>query len=142
MSSRFSTLRLNRRAIVYGCLTDFGVSIAAGILVSLLAVAASSDPASVQSTGQSAGFRALLFILGLAATALGGYVAARRSPRAELTNALGVGVVMTTLTILGAVLFNNRLDLLGVLGIVLTPPAALVGGLVRLSQLERTTATG
>ena len=142
MSSRFRTLHLNRRAIVYGCLTDIGATIAATVLVGLIAGAASSDPASLRETIQSPGFVALQFILGLAATILGGYVAARRSPRAELTNALAVGVVMTTIAILGPVIVGARPDLLGILGIVLTIPAGLTGGLVRLSQLERSTATG
>ena len=142
MSSRFRTLHLNRRAIVYGCLTDIGATIAATVLVGLIAGTASSDPASLRETIQSPGFVALQFILGLAATILGGYVAARRSPRAELTNALAVGVVMTTIAILGPVIVGARPDLLGLLGIVLTIPAGLTGGLVRLSQLERSTATG
>ena len=142
MSPRFRTLRLNRRAIIYGCLTDIGASIAAVVLVGVLASAVSSDPASLRETTQSAGFVALQFILGLAATVLGGYVAARRSRRAELTNALAVGVVMTTIAILGLVVVGARPDLLGILGIVLTIPAGLTGGLVRLSQLERSTAAG
>ena len=142
MSSRFRTLHINRRAIVYGCLTNFGVSIAATILVGLLAAAASSDPASLQVARQSAALVALRFILLLVATAAGGYVAARRSPRAELTNALAVGVVITILAILGSVIVGSRPDLLGILGIVLTIPAGLTGGLVRLSRLERPTATG
>ena len=142
MSSRFRTLHINRRAIVYGCLTNFGVSIAATILVGLLAAAASSDPASLQIARQSAALVALRFILLLVATAAGGYVAARRSPRAELTNALAVGVVITILAILSSVIVGSRPDLLGILGIVLTIPAGLTGGLVRLSRLERPTATG
>ena len=80
MSSRFRTLQLNRRAIVYGCLTDIGATIAATVLVSIIAGAASSEPASLRETIQSPGFVALQFILGLAATIFGGYVAARRSP--------------------------------------------------------------
>jgi hypothetical protein len=135
-------LHINRRAIVYGCLTNFGVSIAATILVGLLAAAASSDPASLQIARQSAALVALRFILLLVATAAGGYVAARRSPRAELTNALAVGVVITILAILSSVIVGSRPDLLGILGIVLTIPAGLTGGLVRLSRLERPTATG
>ena len=142
MSPRFRTLHLNRRAIVYGCLTNFGVSIAATILVGLLAAAASSDPASLQIARQSAALVALRFILLLVATAAGGYVAARQSPRAELTNALAVGVVITILAILSSVIVGSRPDLLGILGIVLTIPAGLTGGLVRLSRLERPTATG
>ncbi len=142
MSPRFRTLHINRRAIVYGCLTNFGVSIAATILVGLLAAAASSDPASLQIARQSAALVALRFILLLVATAAGGYVAARRSPRAELTNALAVGVVITVLAILSSVIVGSRPDLLGILGIVLTIPAGLTGGLVRLSRLERPTATG
>ena len=132
-------MRLNRRAIVYGCLTDFGTSIAAVVLLALLAGAASSDATSSQSPV----FVALQFVLGLAATAAGGYMAARLSPRAELTNALGVGVVMTILAVLGAVFVaRGQLELLDGLGILLTTPAALIGGLVRLSRLERPAATG
>ena len=134
-------MHLNRRAIVYGCLTDVGASMAAGIPLLLFAVATSSDRASLESTIQSAGYVVSSLILGLAATALGGYVAARKSPRAELTNALGVGVVMTLLAILLQVLIRIQLDLLGILGLVLTIPAALAGGLVRLSRLERSAAT-
>ncbi len=142
MSPRFRTLHLNRRAIVYGCLTNFGANIAGGILVGLLAAAASGDPASLQVARQSAALVALRFILLLAATGLGGYVAARRAARAELTNALAVGVVVTILAIFGSVIVGSRPDLLGLLGIVLTIPAGLTGGLVRLSQLERSTAPG
>ena len=141
MSARIRTLQLNRRAIVYGCLTDIGASMAGGIPLLLFAVSRGSDPASLASTTQSAGYVAASLILGLAATVLGGYVAARKSPSAELTNALGVGVVMTLLAILLQVFIRIPLDLWGVLGLVLTIPAALVGGLVRLSQLERSAAT-
>ena len=141
MSSRFRTLHLNRRAIVYGCLTDVGASMAAGIPLLLFAVATSSERASLESTIQSAGYVTASLILGLVATALGGYVAARKSPRAELTNALAVGIVMVLLGILLLVLIRIPLDLWGTLGLVLTIPAALASGLTRLSQLERSAAT-
>ena len=100
-----------------------------------------ADPASLESTTQAAGYVAASLILGLAATALGGYVAARKSPSAELTNALGVGIVMTLLAILLQVLIRIPLDLWGILGLVLTIPAAAAGGLLRLSQLEQSTAS-
>jgi hypothetical protein len=114
---------------------------AAGIPLLLFAVATSSDRASLESTIQSAGYVTASLILGLVATALGGYVAARKSPRAELTNALAVGIVMVLLGILLLVLIRIPLDLWGTLGLVLTIPAALAGGLTRLSQLERSAAT-
>ncbi len=141
MSSRSSTLHLKPRAIIYGCLTDIGVSMAAGIPLLMLALSRSSDLASLESTTQSPGFEAAGLVLGLAATVLGGYVAARKSPGAELTNALAVGVVMTLLSILLQVLFRIPLDIWGGLGIVTITPAAVAGGLVRLSQLEQSAAT-
>ena len=142
MSQRFRNLHLNRRAIAYGCLADIGASIAATILVGMIAAATSPDAASLQSTSQSGGIVAIRFILLLGATALGGYVAARISPRAELTNALGVGVVMTAMSVFGSVFVSNsQLSLLGALGLLLTLPSAMIGGLLRLSQLEQSAAT-
>ncbi len=147
MVRSFRTLRLNRRAIVFGYFTDLGVSWAWGIILGLFTIASNPDPASLQrireSLGQSADLVVLAFILGLAATALGGYVAARRAPRAELANALAVGVLVTVVAILRVALFGSRLELpISILGMALTPPVALVGGLLRLLQLGRSTATG
>lgn len=141
------TLRLNRRAIIYGYFTDLGVSWAWGIILGLFTIANNPDPASLQrireSLGQSTDLVVLAFILGLAATALGGYVAARKAPRAELANALAVGILVTAVTLLRVALFGSRLELpISILGMALTPPVALIGGFLRLFQLERFPATG
>lgn len=136
MRQGFSTLQLKRRAIAYGCLTDFGVSIAATILVRMIATAASSEPATTESMPLSAGFVAIHFILLLGGTAVGGYVAARFSDGAELTNALGFGAVMTILAVVGSLLNASPLQILGVLELLLTLPAAMIGGLVCLSKSE------
>ena len=142
MLRRLRTLRLKYRAIVYGCLTSYGVFFGGTIFVNMVAAAASGDQASLQVARQSAAFEVSLFILSLVAPAAGGYLAARMSPRAELTHALAVGVVITILALLNPALFSNRPDLLGILGIVLTLPAAFIGGRLRLSRSERSTAAG
>ena len=136
------TLRLKYRAIIYGCLVSYGVFFGGTILANMVAAAASGDPASLQVARQSAEFMASLFILSIVAPAAGGYLAARLSPRAELTNALAVGAVLTMLALLNPALFSSRPDLLGILGIVLTLPAAFIGGRLRLSRAERSAATG
>lgn len=144
MSARISTLHLSPRAIIYGCLANIGVSMAGGIVLTIAAFTTTADLtdlASLESTMQSTGILAAGLVLGLAAAILGGYVAARKSPRAELTNALAVGVVVTLLGILLQVLFRVPLDLWGALGFVTTIPAAAAGGLLRVSQLEGSAVT-
>ena len=64
------------------------------------------------------------------------------SPRAELTHALAVGLVIMILALLNPAFLSNRPDLLGSLGIVLTLPAAFIGGRLRLSRSERSTVSG
>ena len=142
MLRRLGTMRLRYRAIVYGCLVSYGVFFGGTIFVNMVAAAASSDQASLQVARQSAAFMIALFILSLVAPAAGGYLAARMSPRAEFTHALAVGLVITILALLNPAFFSNRLDLLGSLGIVLTLPAAFIGGRLRLSRSERSTVSG
>ena len=58
---------------------------AGGIVLALIAfvnVGDLTDVAGLESTMQSTGFQAATLVLGLAATILGGYVAARKSPSA------------------------------------------------------------
>ena len=141
MSSRISTLHLKPGAIVLGCLASFGTSIVAGIALFLLAISRNTDLASVESTMQTPGFAAAGLVVGLLAMILGGYVAARKSPGAELTNAITVGVVMTLLGILLQVIFRTPFNLWSVIGFVTMIPAAAAGGLLRVSQLEQATAT-
>ena len=144
MLRRLRTLRFSRQAIVYGCLTYFGASLAIAIPLVLFAVLTSSDRSSLQTITQSAGYMLTGLILALAATAAGGYVAARKAPHAELTNAFGVGGLVTLLLILPQalqVLVGIWPDLLDIVSIVLTIPAAAAGGLLRLSQLEQSTAS-
>ena len=113
MLRRLRTLRLKYRAIIYGCLVSYGVFFGGTIFVNMVAAAASADRAGLQVARQSPAFMAALFILGLVAPAAGGYLAARMSPRAELTHALAVGVVITILALFNPALFSNRPDLLG-----------------------------
>lgn len=141
MTARVRTLNLNSRAIIYGCLADIGATMAGSIPLALFAISRTSDLADLESTMAEPGFQAAGLVLGLAATVLGGYVAARKATRAELTNALAVGSVMVLLGILLQVLFRLPLDLWGVIGFVTTIPAAAAGGLLRLSQLEGSAAT-
>lgn len=142
MPSRFRTLRFRYRAVVYGCLVSYGVFFGGTIFANMVAAAASGDPASLQVARQSAAFESSIFILSIVAPAAGGYMAARMAPRAELTHALAVGVVITLLALFNPALFSNRPDLLGILGIVLTLPAAFVGGRLRLSRSQRSATSG
>lgn len=141
MSSRISTLHLSPRAIIYGCLANIGATVAGIVPLFLFAISRSPDLTSVESTMQTPGFAAAGLVLGLLAMILGGYVAARKSPRAELTNAIAVGTVLVLLGILIQVLVRAPLDLWGVLGYVTTIPAAAAGGLLRVSQLGQATTT-
>ena len=144
MSSTISTLHLRPGAIVLGCLADFGVSLVGGIVIALIAFVNVGDPtdvAGLENTLQATGFQAAGLVLGLSATVLGSYLAARKSPNAELTNAIAVGVVMTLLGILLQVIFRTPFDLWSVIGLVTMIPAALGGGSLRVSQLEQSTAT-
>ncbi|MFQ5938004.1 MAG: hypothetical protein ACE5LB_16510 [Acidiferrobacterales bacterium] len=66
-------------------------------------------------------------VLGLLATVLGGYVAARVADVAPLLNAACVGVFGVVL----GILFIGQSPLwFSLLGILLTPPAAIVGGVL------------
>ena len=141
MSARIRSLRLGPRAIIYGCLASFGASMVAGIALVLVAISRNTDLASVESTMQTPGFAAAGLVVSLLAMILGGYVAARKSPGTELTNAIAVGVVLVLLGILIQILVRAPLDLWGVLGYVTTIPAAAAGGLLRVSQLGQATTT-
>ena len=90
---------------------------------------------------QTPGFAAAGLVVSLLAMILGGYVAARKSPGAELTNAIAVGVVMVLLGIILQVLSRVPIDLWGVLGYVTTIPAAGAGGYLRVAQLEQASTT-
>lgn len=141
MASRISTLNLKPWAIVLGCLASFGASIVVGIALFLFALSRSNDLASVESTMQMPVFAAAGLVVSLLAMILGGYVAARKSPGAELTNAIAVGVVMTLLGIIIQVFSRTPLDLWGVIGYVTTIPAAGAGGYLRVAQREQSSTT-
>ena len=108
----------------------------------MVAAGASPDPAGLQLVRQSAGFKAALFVAGLLGTVAGAYLAARLAPRAELTNALAVGAVLTMLAVLNPALFTGEPDLLGIISVVLTIPAALAAGRLRVSRAHRSPAAG
>ena len=141
MASGIRSLHLSPRAIIYGCLADIGVTFAGSIAITVVALSANSDLVNLESTLRSPGFAAAGLVLGLAATILGGYVAARNSPGAELTNALAVGVVIILVGVLVQVGFRVPLDLWSILGFIVTIPAAGAGGYLRVAQLEQSTTT-
>ena len=86
--------------------------------------------------------RAAGLVVSLLAMILGGYVASRKSPGAELTNAIAVGVVMVLLGIILQVLSprpNRPVGRPRLCHPQFRPAAA--GGLLRVSQLEQSTTT-
>lgn len=139
---RFSAVRLKYRAIGYGCLVSYGVFFGGTILANMVAAGASPDPAGLQLVRQSAGFKAALFVAGLLGTVAGAYLAARLAPRAELANALAVGIVVAILALFNPALFTGEPDLLGIISVVLTIPAALAAGRLRVSRAHRSSTAG
>ena len=142
MQARRVRFHLNRKAVFYGCITDIGASVVAGILLTVVVASGAGNAAALRDATDSTGYGLASFVLGLAATGLGGYVAARFAPRLELTHALAVGVVMTAFGLLASVvLVRTGVTFLDALTLILTLPAALVGGMARLSQVERVAAS-
>jgi hypothetical protein len=131
---------INLRAVGLGLLVDIsgsiGVGIALGILIAAIA-AYDHDVSPAHMTALRANF--FLRLLGLIGTtlftALGGYVAARRTVPHGLANALAVGAVSLCLGITLALIAPGVTPIWKlVAGILATVPAAWLGGYVAISR--------
>ncbi len=130
--------RLNVRAILIGFLVDLvGTSLFGLLLSGALAAAGQNE----QQLAQDAGYLLGTLGLGLSSTALGSYVAARLARAAELNHAFVVGVLSTVsgfASVFGApavVPFWYEAA-----GLLLTLPAAIAGGSLRLATRPRSTS--
>jgi hypothetical protein len=123
------------KAVLWGIVTDLGVTfLAIMVLTALLGVGAGRENLSeeearqlLESTFQQPGYMLLGSALGLLATTLGGYVAAKLAGVAPLLNAACVGLFGV---ILGLLSIGHSPLWFALLSIVLTPPAAIAGGVL------------
>lgn len=128
------------QAVLWGMIADLGATaIAMAMLGSLLGVPGGMENLSEEERRQALlnAFqepRYLLFggLLGLSATVFGGYVAARMAQVAPLLNAACVGLLSV---LVGLFSIGSSPFWFSFFGIVLTPPAAIAGGVLwRRSQ--------
>lgn len=124
---------INVKAVVVGLIVDIGGTFLFFFLFSVIgAVLLSSlgrDPDELNDFAETATFIAVSSLVGLLFSALGGYVSARISGRAEIRNALATGVLSV---LVGIVFFagfpaspRSWFDLLSLILII---PFALLGG--------------
>lgn len=121
---------LNLRAIWIGFLADIGSTFlfTAALTIALFDPGSAELPPAACLEG-SCFLDAFMLAMGLALTAVGGFVAARMAPGREATHAAGVGV----LSLMASMLLcapGAGPDWYLALGLGMTFPAALFGGVV------------
>lgn len=123
------------KAVMLGIVADLGATFVAMMaLLAFLGVNTEVENLSeeeavqlVESTFQDPTYLLISGLLGLLATVLGGYVAAKLAHAAPLLNAACVGVFGVVL----GILFIGKSPLwFALIGIILTLPAAIVGGIL------------
>ncbi len=123
------------QAVALGVVTDLGATLASGIaLMIVLRMGAGMENVPeeearqfIENAFQEPSYLLTGGVLGLLATILGGYVAARAADVAPLLNAACVGLFSV---ILGLLFIGESPFWLGLIGILLTLPAAIAGGLL------------
>ena len=130
---------LNVRAILIGSLVDTAGTIVAGFAFYAavgVAYGAVSPDEQIAAVDASATLQLAQLALGLALTAAGAYVAAFIARGAERPNAFAVGVISTLIGFLFVFSAPDTSPFWAVAaGLILTIPAAFVGGEVRRSQV-------
>lgn len=119
------------RAILAGVAVDVAGSIVGGsILLAVFATATGSG--DVNALVESTEWLAASLVVGLASSAVGGFVAAHLAPGAELNHAFVTGIVVTVLSALLTAITEPVPPLwFTLLGVLATTPAATLGGLLR-----------
>lgn len=123
------------KAVAFGILTDIGATfIAMMLLTSFLGAQAGTENLSneeamqiIERTMRQPSYLLIGGALGLLATVLGGYVAARTAEVAPLLNAACVGVFGV---IFGLVFIGGSPLWFSLIGMLLTLPAAIAGGVL------------
>jgi hypothetical protein len=132
---------LQVRAVLTGVLVDIGGSLLAQILIFVvLGLTIPNAPDRAGDAPQNVAvppdpaFWGPLLAIGLLFTALGAYVAARIAKGAELENAFAVGIVSTAIGFTFVFLSPEASPFwVQAAGLLLTIPAAFVGGLLRVA---------
>jgi hypothetical protein len=126
------------KAVSFGVLADFAGTFVGGTVVySLLGTMVASDQSAPERLDealmQSSGYLAISLAVGMCFTILGGFVAARSANRREYWHAFWTGLVVL---VLGEVLIGSTPETYPlsyrIIGDLLTIPAALLGGHIRL----------
>lgn len=133
---------MNVAAIVTGWLTDTLTSLVfGGIVASIVGGDGASEDEIVARMNDSLGLLLSTFAVGLAFTAIGGYVAAAIAKQRPIPHAAAVGVLslLTSLSLSLAGPSDGPLWL-QLAGYALTIPMAVFGGWFRLSATETKTA--
>jgi hypothetical protein len=136
---------LNWRAIALGALVDVTISFVAVVPMGLWfagADAFSDEDASaraIEAVSASPEFLLASLLVGLGATAYGGYFAARRAGVSHLRHGGWVAVVSATIGFLSLLLPGANTGpqppaWYGVLGLVLMIPAGVLGGFIALKR--------
>lgn len=119
------------RAILAGVAVDVLGSILAGSIV-LALFAAATGASDVNALIASTEWLAASLVVGLAFSAVGGFVAAHLAPGAELNNAFVAGVLVTVLSaMLTAITEPVPPFWFTLVGVLATTPAATLGGWLR-----------
>jgi hypothetical protein len=139
-------MMMKAKAVIVGLLVDVVGSVVVGIILGVLVaiIAIIKGGASPESLGALRA-NVLVKAVGLVGTtcftALGGYVAARLSKPNEMKNAVAVGVLSLLLAIgLAAVMpgITPRWKLIA--GLIVTVPAAFIGGRIATGRAQQTAA--
>ena len=140
--------RIEIKAVISGLATDIVGSMIIGVVIGVLVVFIAKNNGGVTPENlkaiQSNVFLKFVGLLGTTfSTALGGYVAAKLSKPNGAINALTVGLLSLTLGIALALLAPNLSpNWKVILGIIVTVPAAIIGGIVAFRSDGLTHSSG
>jgi hypothetical protein len=128
------------RAVIIGSLVDiagtFFVDALYGVLIVQLTGATSQEDLATVIEGSIA-LQVVQLALGLSLTAIGAYVAALLAAGNERTNAFGVGVLSTLISFLFVFTAPESASFwVEAAGLLLTVPAAFLGGEIRLAVVR------
>jgi hypothetical protein len=132
------TKEISIKAVIIGLLVDIGGTFAFSFVFRLLAAivltSAGRNSEDLEVFTQSIVFLLCSLAAGLLFTSLGGYVTARFAAKAEMKNALAMGILSALSGVIFLVLSHDSSPLwFNVLSLLLVIPAAMLGGYVRLS---------
>lgn len=132
--------RMRPLAVLVGFLVDFGSSLAAGVVLGIVAAAVVMSRGVPLDRLENA-MNSLVWVqvggllVGFCGTTLGGYVAARMGKVLPLRHALATGLISVLLGLVTIVLFPDSQPMwVSLVGLALVLPAAALGGYLRASK--------